>query len=219
MKISKYTAALLGSIVLTISQSAFSFGLLGHILAYSTAGVVTHEVEKSIDNHEKKSTYNSNNTQSNGPYDLVAPISQAEPDPNFTPGAVNLDVNQNNINDTICRRGGYTSSIRPPESYTHQLKVNGIQQYGYSDTKLSHYEEDHLVSLEIGGSPNDPKNLWPQPHHVIGGWGSYTKDKLENRLHELICNGQLGLIQAQNEEAHDWIAAYKKYVGPTPNNE
>jgi hypothetical protein len=24
------------------------------------------------------------------------------------------------------------------------------------------YEEDHLISLELGGAPRDPKNLWPQ---------------------------------------------------------
>ena len=78
------------------------------------------------------------------------------------------------------------------------------------------YEEDHLISLELGGSPSSPRNLWPEPHHVIGGWGSYTKDKLENRLHSMVCHGQISLAEAQHEIATDWIAAYKRDIGPTP---
>jgi len=31
----------------------------------------------------------------------------------------------------------------------------------YVDKAPSHYEEDHLISLELGGNPRDPKNLWP----------------------------------------------------------
>ena len=74
----------------------------------------------------------------------------------------------------------------------------------------------HLISLELGGSPDNPRNLWPQPHHVIGGWGSYAKDRLENRLHTLVCRGRLPLAQAQREIAGNWIVAYKRYVGAQP---
>lgn len=42
------------------------------------------------------------------------------------------------------------------------------------------------------------------------------KDKLENKLHDLICSGQLPVEQAQQEIAQDWIAAYQKHVGPLP---
>ena len=51
------------------------------------------------------------------------------------------------------------------------------------------HEVDHLVSLELGGS-NAIGNLWPEPY--AGRWGARTKDVLENRLHELVCSGQLG---------------------------
>jgi hypothetical protein len=74
----------------------------------------------------------------------------------------------------------------------------------------------HLVSLELGGSPSDPRNLWPGPHHVIGGWGSYVKDQLENRLHSMICSGQITLVQAQNAIAHNWIGAYQQVISKTP---
>lgn len=80
------------------------------------------------------------------------------------------------------------------------------------------YPPYHLVSLELGGSPTDPHNLWPQPHHVIGGWGSYAKDRLENRLHTLVCRGRVPLVQAQRDIASDWIVAYQHYVGPSPSS-
>jgi len=51
----------------------------------------------------------------------------------------------------------------PPENYTHELKIEQIREYGYSDINLRDYEEDHLIPLELGGNPTDPKNLWPEP--------------------------------------------------------
>lgn len=150
-----------------------------------------------------------------GRYSVVFSLGQARPNPRLTPGALNPAVSQDNIHRTLCVRG-YSRSIRPPERYTERLKRLGIRQYGYSDRRLRDYEEDHLVSLELGGSPTSPRNLWPEPHHVIGGWGSYAKDRLENRLHTLVCRGRLPLVQAQREIASDWIAAYRRYLGPTP---
>jgi regulator of protease activity HflC (stomatin/prohibitin superfamily) len=79
---------------------------------------------------------------------------------------------------------------------------------------LRDYEEDHLIAIGLGGSPTAPQNLWPEPHHVIGGWGSYAKDSLEDTLHQLVCQGRVPLTQAQRDIASDWIAAYKRYVGP-----
>jgi hypothetical protein len=153
--------------------------------------------------------------QAEGRYSAVFSLDQARPDPRMTPGALNRAVDQADIRDTICVRG-YSTSIRPPEQYTERLKRLGIRRYGYSDHRLRDYEEDHLISLELGGSPTSPHNLWPEPHHVIGGWGSYTKDRLENRLHWLVCRGRLPLAQAQRAIAGNWIAAYERYVGPTP---
>ncbi|OYU22916.1 MAG: hypothetical protein CFE42_08775 [Ralstonia sp. PBBBR1] len=107
----------------------------------------------------------------------------------------------------------YTKTVRPPQQFKRDLKVRQIRLYGYADKRLRDYEEDHLVALEIGGSPDSAKNLWPQPRHVIGNWGSLAKEKLENRLHTLVCHRKIPLAQAQWETAHDWIAAYKRYVG------
>ena len=150
-----------------------------------------------------------------GRYPVVFPIAAALPNPRLTPGATNPGVTQADIHETICVPG-YTRAIRPPERYTERLKRTGIRRYGYGDCRLRDYEEDHLISLELGGSPDSPRNLWPEPHHVVGAWGSYTKDRLENRLHSLVCHGRISLAQAQRQIARNWIAAYKEYVGPLP---
>ncbi len=54
----------------------------------------------------------------------------------------------------------------------------------------------------MGGSPSDPKNLWPE----LGG-SPNPKDKIENLCHKLVCSGQLGLSEAQKEIATDWQKA------------
>ena len=123
------------------------------------------------------------------------------PDPACTPGATDPNVTQDNIYQTICVKG-YTSTVRPPVSYTNQLKIKQINDYGFTDKNLSDYEEDHLISLELGGSPTDPKNLWPEPGHSPN-----PKDKIENLCHEKVCSGQISLIDAQKQIAANWPAA------------
>lgn len=82
--------------------------------------------------------------------------------------------------------------------------------YGYADTNPSHYEEDHLIPLNIGGNPDDPRNLWPQRRN--SEWNAERKDELEFKLYKLVCNGRVPLAEAQQAYAKDWIMAYKKYV-------
>ena len=38
-----------------------------------------------------------------------------------------------------------------------------MRAYGETGSP-SDYQEDHLVSLELGGHPTDPRNLWPEPY-------------------------------------------------------
>lgn len=131
------------------------------------------------------------------------------PDRTRTPGVTNPDVTQDNINQTICV-SGWTKTIRPPTSYTNKLKTEQIKEYGYKDKKLSSYEEDHLISLQLGGHPTDPKNLWPQPYDRQ--CGARVKDVVETRLKRLICDGKITLAEAQKAISTNWITAYKKYV-------
>ena len=156
-------------------------------------------------------------SNASGRYTALLPATAALPNPHLTPGAIDPRVTQANIQQTICVRG-YTRSVRPSVHYTERLKRRQVAQYGYADRRLRDYEEDHLVSLELGGSPSDPRNLWPEPHHVAGGWGAYVKDRLENRLHSLVCHHRISLAEAQHMEATDWIGAYKRFIGPTPRS-
>jgi hypothetical protein len=72
------------------------------------------------------------------------------------------------------------------------------------------YELDHLVSLELGGAPAAPTNLWPEPY--ASSSGARTKDRLENRLHTLVCRREVPLREAQNAIATNWMKAYDRYV-------
>jgi hypothetical protein len=130
------------------------------------------------------------------------------PDASCTPGAIDTTVTQDNIQSTICV-SGYTSTVRPSTSYTNKLKAQQIIDYGYTDTNMSNYEEDHLISLELGGSPTDTKNLWPEPYNIPNG--ARVKDRLENLLHKMVCNGTIPLATAQYEIATNWYLYYNNY--------
>lgn len=153
------------------------------------------------------------------------------------PGDVNLQVMQANIKTTICK-ANWTTTIRPPVSYTNALKKVQFHTLDYNEPnplpkvksksgkKLipdltkehsanpSCWEEDHLISLELGGHPRSPDNLWPEPW--FGPWNAHIKDVLETKLKNMVCNGDLTLAEAQQAIRTDWIAAYKKYVGDQP---
>jgi hypothetical protein len=113
--------------------------------------------------------------------------------PTRTPGVLNPDVSQANIRSTVCRHG-WTDTIRPPVSYTNALKAKQMRQYREPGS-LSDYQEDHLISLELGGSPTDPRNLWPEPYPRAS-----DMDQTENELNAEVCSGQLTLAQAQQRE-------------------
>ncbi len=138
---------------------------------------------------------------------------RVRPDPTLTPGAIDPTVTQANIHATICRTG-WTRAIRPPQPYTEALKRRQVDEYGYPDRRLRAYEEDHLIPLSLGGSPTDPRNLWPQPRHVAGGWDAARKDDLELWLHDLVCQGRMGLAEAQHAIAGDWVRTYRRYPPP-----
>ena len=110
------------------------------------------------------------------------------------PGVLNPDVTQATIGSTICVHG-WTSTIRPPQSYTDALKRKQMRAYGESGP-MSGYQEDHLISLELGGNPTDPRNLWPEPYPRAG-----DVDRIENELNGEVCSGKLTLADAQRKES------------------
>ncbi len=71
----------------------------------------------------------------------------------------------------------------------------------YGDSgPAANYEYDHLVSLELGGAVNDPRNLWPEP-----GSSPNPKDAVEDALHRMVCDGEMQLSQAQRIISTNWL--------------
>jgi hypothetical protein len=114
--------------------------------------------------------------------------------PTLTPGSLNPLVRQATIASTICVRG-WTATVRPPADYTNSLKLQQMPEYGESGAP-SAYQEDHLISLELGGDPTDPKNLWPEPYPRAA-----DVDRVENDLNAQVCSGELSLAEAQQRES------------------
>ena len=126
------------------------------------------------------------------------------PDPTITPGAVRTT----NIGE-ICNSGS-TRSLR---HWSRERDDRVMRSYGLPGGVHPDYEVDHLIALENGGSDDD-KNLWPEPRRTIEPtWSAERKDELENRLHALICAGELDPEIAQRAIAEDWVEAFRRYVG------
>jgi hypothetical protein len=116
-----------------------------------------------------------------------AAFAASAPDPSLTPGASDPRVTQATISQTICARG-YTSTVR---NVSTQTKHRVYAEYRISRSQQRGYVIDHLIPLEVGGA-NDIANLWPEPKA-----DAKNKDKLENELHARVCNGSIGLADAQ----------------------
>jgi len=141
---------------------------------------------------------------------IAAALASPLPDPSLTPGVRNPAVTQDNIADTICK-DGWTSTVRPPVSYTRKLKSHQMAERGLSGSPRA-WEEDHFLPLELGGDPTSPQNLWPQPWK--GPCGAHAKDRTETLEKRLVCSGAITLAQAQAEMLADWTAVYRNRIGP-----
>ena len=132
------------------------------------------------------------------------------PDRRCSPGAYYSKLTKG----VICSASFRTSSIRNvPDSEKHQVEVEyGLAPKGYGST----LEIDHIVSLELGGS-NDIANLYPEKASLpAGAPGFHVKDQIENKLHDIVCDGTMTLRSAQRQIAANWQALYKKVFGSTP---
>jgi hypothetical protein len=110
-----------------------------------------------------------------------------------TPGVLNPEVRQETIGATICV-SGWTRTIRPPTGYTSHLKVEQMKEYGLGGSPAD-YQEDYLISLELGGHPTDRRNLWPEPRPR-----AEEVDRIENQLNRQVCSGEITLAEGQRRE-------------------
>jgi hypothetical protein len=143
----------------------------------------------------------------------AVPTASIKPNSAVTPGALNPAVTQANIKANVCK-ANWTTTVRPTVTYTNKLKATQLATTYKSFVAIygaaaANYEEDHLISLQLGGSPTDPKNLWPEPYV---GDNAHKKDVVETALKRLICSGGITLADAQKAIATDWITAYNKYT-------
>jgi len=120
------------------------------------------------------------------------------PDARLTPGAVGAaTVSQVCAADEPAER-------RPPPFVQQAV----FHEYGMDGALTQEYEVDHLITPALGGT-DDIRNLWPESYRPE--WNAHVKDELEDRLHDLVCQGKLDLPTAQRDMATNWISAYKKY--------
>ncbi len=150
------------------------------------------------------------------------------------PGAINPAVTADNLDQTICNKTlfdkhgapvpvgndgkplkpGFTwvHLQRPSTGYTNKIKFALMAAAGISRSDSAKYELDHLWSIEAGGSPTDPRNLWLQPY--VNPYGAKLKDRLENRIHDRICARATTIEQGGHDLTFDWIEAYAAILGP-----
>ena len=113
------------------------------------------------------------------------------PDRHCTPGLALAGVGP----ESVCTPGW----ARAHRDVPAEVRSAVLRRYGFDPGRF-HGELDHLISLELGGT-NDPAHLWPEAGKIPN-----PKDRLENRLHRLVCSGRLDLVVAQREIADDWTA-------------
>jgi hypothetical protein len=132
------------------------------------------------------------------------------PDPACTPGTIDVAVTDTNITSTVCRKGGYTSSVRPPQTLTEPVKRRLLAAYGIPASRIGDYELDHLIDLAAGGA-SDVRNLWPEPNTFSRFQPSQfvhnDKDAVESYTFHAICDRKVTVTAVQNAIAGDWTTA------------
>jgi hypothetical protein len=125
------------------------------------------------------------------------------------PGVINPAVTPATIGSTICVHG-WTATVRPSTSFTDKLR-NAQTPAGH---KPLEGELDHRLSIEDGGAPADPANLWWMIY--ADRYGARVKDVLETKLARAVCKGTLSLDEARAALMGNWLVAYQTHVGPLP---
>jgi hypothetical protein len=129
------------------------------------------------------------------------------PDRRCSPGAYYSKLTK----AVVCSATFHTGDVRNvPQSEKYEVEAEyGMAQKLYGRA----LEIAHIVSLELGGS-NDIANLFPEKASPAPGY--HVKDKLENKLHSLVCSGSMSLRSAQKQIAANWQRLYRKVYGTEP---
>ena len=184
------------------------------ILALATVTLAQEPIKGSKESMEKLPTISAAQTQK-------CKSENNLPDPHCTPGVTDPNITQANISTNICSKNWHgvnpythkeetgTGTLRPQTNYTSKLKLLQMKEYGLTK-KPGDYEEDHLISLQLGGNPVDPRNLWPEFPRSFN-----PKDGFEDYLHAMVCQGKMTLNEAQREISTDWVKFWTAAGKPT----
>jgi hypothetical protein len=129
----------------------------------------------------------------------------ARPDPKLTPGVVAISDLA-----SVCRQAKHTkglfSPLDPLISRPNQLAV--FAAYKISAQQQKRFGLDFLIPLQLGGA-NVPANIWPVAS--TRGIGFREKETLNQRMHILVCHGDMPLDKAQIAIATDWVKLWVAY--------
>ena len=114
---------------------------------------------------------------------------------------LNPDVRQDNLETTTCLHG-WTRTVRPPVSYTGDIKRSLMAEIGVPPEGESDVILDHRIPIVLGGSPDDPRNFMLQPADE-----SKDKDRVEVCLARTVCAGRISIAQAQRAIWENWRTA------------
>lgn len=120
--------------------------------------------------------------------------------------ALNPDVSQATIRETICRPG-YSSTVRPSTTFTNPIKRRLMGEAGIPAENSSEWALDHRIAIALGGHPRQLSNL-----QLLTTSENSRKSRIEVKLLCFVCTDAMLLRQAQEELALDWQEAYHSYA-------
>jgi hypothetical protein len=155
---------------------------------------------------------------------------QILPDAGNTPGATDPAVTtaaaicahtwQQGPKDSPPLPGGALTYSQAGRQTSESLKNQVFVTYGIANPHDggTSYEVDHRIPLSLGGR-DELANLWPQSR-TAPGFNAWVKDRLEDRLYNLVCHPKQGdpsvtLLQAQAIFKGDWTKGYDVYCNET----
>lgn len=121
------------------------------------------------------------------------------PDNYKTPGA----ATKANMKQ-ICA-ADYAGSVKPVAGWQ---RTEALSRYGLRPESFSG-DLDHLIPVALGGS-NDPDNLFP--FHPQNELTLDAKNRLADKLRQMVCDGKMSLKDAQDAFKKDWTKAYRQYA-------
>src|SRR4051812_31633031 len=122
---------------------------------------------------------------------------------------LNRAVTPENVESTICR-SDFVAALKLSPTELRERERNLMLRTGTDPELAATFVVAEMVPAALGGDPRKPKNLQPLP--LRGAANGANKDRLDRRLHFLVCTGKLGLREAQSALWNDWYGAYVQYV-------